>query len=243
MASDNYGLKDDWAQGQLITANALNDVHETIDNQLGELSNLLGPPDGTISGWTIAALAGNLNVAAGEGWVGGAHCETTAPQAITGITANDTNFIYAVRKTALSGRVSTSFTIGEVDFVANITGVPPGNSLLIATGVVNVGGTEFSSVENTPDNEVYLHGPVSLGDGVNGSIAGQLNAQTLVYTTNATLDTEDSVSHGLSRVPVGFLVIRRDKAGIVYDSGGVWSKTVIKLKCNVASVTVTILVF
>jgi len=63
------------------------------------------------------------------------------------------------------------------------------------------------------------------------------------YTSNATPDTEDTVSHGLGRVPTGFLVVNLDKAGIVYDGGTAWTSTNIYLKCNVASVATKIFIF
>ncbi len=63
------------------------------------------------------------------------------------------------------------------------------------------------------------------------------------FTSNVTPDTEDSVSHDLGRVPVGFVVVSRDKGGVVYNSGTTNTKTTIYLKCTVASTAVTILVF
>ena len=48
-------------------------------------------------------------------------------------------------------------------------------------------------------------------------------------------DTEFEVSHTLKRVPIGYLLINIDKAGIVYDSGTTWTTTKIYLKCNVAN--------
>jgi len=63
------------------------------------------------------------------------------------------------------------------------------------------------------------------------------------FTSNATPDTEDTVAHGLGRVPTGYLVYSRDKAGVLYDSGTAFTASNIYLKCNVASVAFKLIVF
>ncbi len=73
--------------------------------------------------------------------------------------------------------------------------------------------------------------------------AENFNAQLKTYTTNGVANTEDAVAHTLKRVPTGFLVVTRDKAGIVYDSGTTWTATNLYLKCSVATVAVKILIF
>lgn len=69
------------------------------------------------------------------------------------------------------------------------------------------------------------------------------NCQIKTYTTNGTANTEDAVSHTLKRIPTGYLIIGRDKAGIVYNSGTTWTTTDIYLKCSVTSMAVTIIIF
>lgn len=73
--------------------------------------------------------------------------------------------------------------------------------------------------------------------------ADNFNAQIKEVTTNGSANTEDAVSHTLGRTPIGFLILNRDKAGIVYDSGTSWTATNIYLKCNVASVAIKIMIF
>jgi hypothetical protein len=52
------------------------------------------------------------------------------------------------------------------------------------------------------------------------------------------------VPHGLGRKPIGYDVVRRDAAAIVYDSsGGSWGEDVIYLKCDTASVTIKLRVY
>jgi hypothetical protein len=69
------------------------------------------------------------------------------------------------------------------------------------------------------------------------------NAQIFTVADTGLADTEFSVSHTLKRVPSGYLVVNRDKAGVVYDSGTAWTVTEIYLKCNVASTNIKIIVF
>jgi hypothetical protein len=62
-------------------------------------------------------------------------------------------------------------------------------------------------------------------------------------TTHATPDTEFSIEHGLGFIPVGFIVIRKDKAGDVYSGATVWNQENIFLKCTVASAAIRVLIF
>lgn len=70
-----------------------------------------------------------------------------------------------------------------------------------------------------------------------------------VKVTTAGADTEVVVAHGLTDangtaiVPAGFLVIGRDKAGVVYDSGTANTTTALNIKCSVATVALTLWVF
>ena len=68
----------------------------------------------------------------------------------------------------------------------------------------------------------------------------------VTFTSNATPDTEDSITHTLGKVPEGFRVITKNKAGDIYGTpslGTAWTKTTIYLKTSVASVTAKIEVF
>jgi hypothetical protein len=89
-----------------------------------------------------------------------------------------------------------------------------------------------------------FNGRISLGTGVTGHRAGNLDAQTIDYVTPATPDEEFAVNHGLKRTPVGVDVISRDAAGVVYDSRrGSWTSAVLYLKCDTASVTIKLRVY
>lgn len=89
-----------------------------------------------------------------------------------------------------------------------------------------------------------FNGGISLGKGLSGWRAGNLDAQYIDVFTPATPDLEFAIPHGLGRKPIGYDVVRKDKAAIVYDSsGGSWGENILYLKCNVASVTIKLRVY
>lgn len=89
-----------------------------------------------------------------------------------------------------------------------------------------------------------FNGGISLGNGLSGYRAGNLDAQYIDVFTPGVADTEFAVPHGLGRKPIGYDVVRRDKAAIVYDSsGGSWGDNVLYLKCNTASTTIKLRVY
>ena len=73
-------------------------------------------------------------------------------------------------------------------------------------------------------------------------IADNFNGAMLEYTSNATPDTQDSVAHGLKRVPTDFIVVNRDKGAVVYKSAA-FDSTNLYLKATVASTTVRLFAF
>lgn len=70
-----------------------------------------------------------------------------------------------------------------------------------------------------------------------------MDVDIVSYTSNATPDTSDTVSHSLGKVPTGFIVVNIDKSAIVYDAGTSWTSSNIYLKCDTASTAVKIIVF
>ena len=73
-------------------------------------------------------------------------------------------------------------------------------------------------------------------------IEDNVSAEVVTVTTGGA-DTEATVAHSLKRVPIGYHVMSRDKAAIIYDSGTAWTDASIYIKCNVASTTVKILIY
>lgn len=89
-----------------------------------------------------------------------------------------------------------------------------------------------------------LNGYISLGDGTTGSWSGNLDAQYVDLVFPSTPDTEVKIPHGLKRVPVGYAIVRRDRACQVYDSStGSWGESLFYLKCDTASATVKVLLW
>lgn len=80
-----------------------------------------------------------------------------------------------------------------------------------------------------------INGGISLGDGTKAD-----NVNLIWFsTTTPGADVEFVISHKLGRVPVGWLILKQDKAGSVYASATPWTTTNIYLKCSVAAVTLT----
>lgn len=101
--------------------------------------------------------------------------------------------------------------------------------------------TIVSKVNELADS---LAGRVSLGDGSQGSWAGNLDAQYIEVTFPSAPNTEQAVYHSLGRTPVGYVVVRKSAACDIYDSStGSWKDSVAYFKSTVASVTVTLLVW
>ncbi len=76
-----------------------------------------------------------------------------------------------------------------------------------------------------------------------GTKATNFDAQWISFTSSATPDAENTVAHKLSRIPTGYLVGQRNKAGILYNGSTTWTKANIYLKCNVASTAFRVLVW
>lgn len=76
---------------------------------------------------------------------------------------------------------------------------------------------------------------INMGENIQG--------QFVTYTTNATPNTEDTIPHNLDSIPIGYIVVSKDKAGDVFqkqNTGTPWTSSFLYLKCTVASVSVTL---
>jgi hypothetical protein len=80
-----------------------------------------------------------------------------------------------------------------------------------------------------------LNGGLKFEDNFNGAIVS--------ISDSGNADSENTVAHGLKRVPSGFKVININKAGVVYDSGTAWTSTNIFVKCNVANCVIKLFIF
>lgn len=92
-------------------------------------------------------------------------------------------------------------------------------------------------------NEALLRFTRKIVDVLNGGIRVEDNFDAQIITvTTAGADTEVNVAHTLKRTPIGYLVLSRNKGGVIYDSGTSWTSSNIYIKCNVATVTIKLLI-
>lgn len=101
---------------------------------------------------------------------------------------------------------------------------------------------EEGGLSNALLTELYLsvlklmnrfNGLISLGTGVHGHRAGNLDAEIIHWHTPVTADIEFEVPHELGRIPVGYEVISRDKPVVLYDSRKqFWTATRFYLKAS-----------
>ncbi len=82
---------------------------------------------------------------------------------------------------------------------------------------------------------------ISLGTGTTGVAMGKLDAIIAIGSTNSS-NTEVTVTHGLGRVPVGYILIGSDLACNIYDST-TFTATHLKIKCDVASVVYNLMIW
>jgi len=83
-------------------------------------------------------------------------------------------------------------------------------------------------------------GRVRFGDANSGSNGENIQGQFQVFTSSSTVDTEFSVSHTVGAVPIGWLLVSKDKAGDLYKGDTEWTSDTVYFKSSVASVSYTI---
>lgn len=93
-------------------------------------------------------------------------------------------------------------------------------------------------VQLLSEQELSLTGLLNQGLRIPDNFDGAL----LTYVSNAVPDTQDTVAHGLRKVPSYFIVLSVNKGGVVYKSAA-FDATNAYFKNSVASVATTIFVF
>ncbi len=73
------------------------------------------------------------------------------------------------------------------------------------------------------------------------SLADNVDAVVVSFTSNGSSDTEDTVGHTLGKIPLYFIVCDINKGGVVYRSGTAFTKTNVYLKTSVTSAAVKVL--
>jgi|SRR5215471_18827255 len=93
-------------------------------------------------------------------------------------------------------------------------------------------------------------GNISLGTTTSNSDPDKnLAAYKATGTTPGAPNTAFTVNHTLNHVPIGFSVLRTNLAAHIYDSGVAWTAATnstlgtISLKCDVATVTFTLIIW
>jgi hypothetical protein len=78
---------------------------------------------------------------------------------------------------------------------------------------------------------------------INGGLkfSDNFNCEQVVVADTGTADTEFKVAHTLKRVPSGYLMISRNKAGQIYKGSTAWSDTFVYLKADTANMNITLL--
>ena len=81
------------------------------------------------------------------------------------------------------------------------------------------------------------------GASTDGNKAGNLDAVWVVYVSNSSADTEDTVAHNLGRIPLGMLIGIPDKDSVIYNGTTTWTSTNLFLRASAATTTVNLVVF
>ena len=87
---------------------------------------------------------------------------------------------------------------------------------------------------------LFSQGRVSFGSATSGDKGENLSGEFVEFTTSATPDAENTISHTMGVIPLGFTILWQDKAGSLYQgptTGTNWTSSNVYLRCDVASVT------
>lgn len=85
-----------------------------------------------------------------------------------------------------------------------------------------------------------LKGRIRFGSSTDGYRGENISGEFQVFTSDSTPDTEDTIAHTIGAVPVGYIVLKQNKAGSLYLGSTTWTKSNVYFKCDVASVAFTI---
>lgn len=99
--------------------------------------------------------------------------------------------------------------------------------------------TAFQKQASTAERELNLDAILNRGI----TFGDNMDCRLVSFTSSATPDAENTVAHGLGKMPTGFLVYSLDKGAVVYNSGSAWTTTDAFLKVNTASVAVKVIFF
>lgn len=88
-----------------------------------------------------------------------------------------------------------------------------------------------------------INGFVSFGGGNHATWAGNIDGQYIEITFPGVANTEMRVPHGLGRLPIGYFVVRKDRACDIYDgSDNTWGVEYLYVKSDEADAVVRLLI-
>jgi hypothetical protein len=194
--TENYGFAVEVATDDFIEPDHHNRMAATLDRVLGNfLKKMMA--DGAFSGWGLTTQG---KVTAGEGLIGGCWCQTAEEQAISGLTAAATNYVFA-RPT------SEGPTTGAVSFFAQVSGTKPAGAILLGTVEVDGDGQVTAVHEDLPEvdrNCLKLE-------------IGQLCGSGLVTAVVAGADFTAQVQHGEVFIVPGAIVFNSSSGGFTWE--------------------------
>lgn len=99
--------------------------------------------------------------------------------------------------------------------------------------------------EDVRNITLFTHGRVSFGTGVDGERGQNISGEFKQFTSSATPNSENTISHTIGSIPIGYIIMWQDKSGNLYQgptTGTNWTSSNIYLKCDIASVTFNIFI-
>ena len=77
----------------------------------------------------------------------------------------------------------------------------------------------------------------------NPSIPGNIDGIWITATCPAAPNTDFTVTHGLGRIPAGYIVAKKDRAVDLYTGGTAWTTSQMTLKASVGDAVVVLFAF
>jgi hypothetical protein len=84
-----------------------------------------------------------------------------------------------------------------------------------------------------------INGGLGFGDGIDYD---NLMGKWISYTTNSTKDTEDTLTHNLGAIPIGFILLKPPTSGAINRGATTWTTSRLYLQCSAAAQTAEIFV-
>jgi hypothetical protein len=70
---------------------------------------------------------------------------------------------------------------------------------------------------------IFSEGRIRFGDGDNGHRGENISGEFHIFTSLGTATAENTISHGLDSVPIGYIVINQNKSASLYSGTTSWT--------------------